>query len=361
MFSDDKDFKQKIEIQKIFWSMGMWARIDIPIVIYEDDSQKEKMKRHFLTDIDVYGENIQNDFSLYKSIADCKSGKNIKVFERLFWLRGVKDYFGASQAYLVKKNISNNAKIFLPRLEINGIDNDILTEFGKIYHTDSLPMFSEKYYSELEIIISNYRDEYKKIYDYLVTRYWFTESNISMRVLLTMLGKREFYKKFDKNKKEHRYLLMETCTLFARTILACCRYTLRRDVIDIKQSVTEYIHGGVDELNLKLNMIRDFKTELKELLKESQIDDKVFVYPPYFEELVKLVAVILSQANDIKDIIRYMEIMGHEIVLETKFNFKECIGSSYSYVGHKLAKDIIVLYLKWNNIDSHFFDDLLLD
>lgn len=34
-------------------------------------------------------------FSVETNIADCKSGSNVKIFERLFWVRGVKEYFGA--------------------------------------------------------------------------------------------------------------------------------------------------------------------------------------------------------------------------------------------------------------------------
>ena len=358
MYSDDKDFKQKIKMQKVFWSMGMWSRIDIPIVIYEDDSQRGKIKKHYLTDIDVYSEIIQKDFSIEKSIADCKSGSNVKIFERLFWVRGVKEYFGASQAYLVKKSISSKAKIFMPKLDIIGVDNQTLFELEKIYHTNALPLYSEKYYFELDKIIQEYENEYKKIFDYLVTRYWFTESNVSMKVLLSMLAKRGFYKTLDKNNRNHRFLLMEVCIMFARTVLSCCRYVLTRDVLNLEQSIMEYIHGGVDGFNLKMNMVRDIHNELKDVLYNVQLADSILIQPSYYKELVKLVAVILGEANNMTDILRYMEIMQHEIVLGEKFDYNQCMGNEYSSIGHKLAKDIVLFYLKENNISVNFFADI---
>lgn len=358
MYSKDKDFKQKIKMQKIFWSMGMWSRINIPIVIYEDDNQRGKMKKHYITDIDVYCESIQKDFSVNKSIADCKSGSNVKIFERLFWLRGIKEYLGASQAYLVKRNISSKAKIFMPKLDIIGADNGTLSEFEKIYHTKSVPLYSEEYYTELDKIIQEYENEYKKIYDYLVTRYWFTETNVSMKVLLTMLEKRDFYKTLDKNNRSHRFLLMEVCIMFARTVLDCCHYVMTRDIISLEQSIKEYIHGGVDDFNLKMNMVREINNELKELLSDIQLGNKVLIEPPYFKELVKLVAIILGETNNMKDILRYMEIMQHEIVLGEKFDYNQCLGSDYSSIGHKLSKDIVLFYLKENNIKTNFFDDI---
>ena len=358
MYSDDKDFKQKVKMQKIFWSMGMWSRIDIPIVIYEDDSQNGKLKKHYLTDIDVYSETIQKDFSMEKNIADCKSGSNVKIFERLFWVRGVKEYFGASQAYLVKKSISSKAKIFMPKLDIIGVDEKTLSEFEKIYHTNGLPLYSEKYYFELDKIIQEYDNEYKKIFDYLVTRYWFTESNVSMKVLLSMLAKRDFYATLDRNNRNHRFLLMEICIMFARTVLACCRYVLTRDVVNLEQSIMEYIHGGVDGFNLKMNMVREINNELKDVLNNVQLGNSVLIQPSYFKDLVKLIAVILGETNNVKDILRYMEIMQHEIVLGKKFDYNKCMGNDYSLIGHKLSKDIIRFYLKENNISANFFDDI---
>lgn len=43
MYFDDKDFSQKVRFQKILWAMGCWSRIEIPIVIYEDDNKNERL------------------------------------------------------------------------------------------------------------------------------------------------------------------------------------------------------------------------------------------------------------------------------------------------------------------------------
>lgn len=77
-----------------------------------------------------------------------------------------------------------------------------------------------------------------------------------------------------------------------------------------------------------------------------------------FIGIVKLVAVILGEANNMTDILRYMEIMQHEIVLGEKFDYNQCMGNEYSSIGHKLAKDIVLFYLKENNISVNFFADI---
>lgn len=125
----------------------------------------------------------------FKCIGDCKSGRNVKVFERLFWVRGVKEYLNAEYAYLIKKSISSKAKIFMPKVDVKGIDDQSLSEMENIFHSLQLTLFSEEYYKGRSEIINQLVDEYKKIYDYMNTRYWFTDLNIGLKVLMTMLKK----------------------------------------------------------------------------------------------------------------------------------------------------------------------------
>ena len=52
--------------------------------------------------------------------------------------------------------------------------------------------------------------------------------------------------------------------------------------------------------------------------------------------------------------------MQHEVLLEKSIEYTQIIGLEYSSVAHKIAKDIIIFYLKTNRIDIHFFDKLFL-
>ncbi len=74
-----------------------------------------------------------------------------------------------------------------------------------------------------------------------------------------------------------------------------------------------------------------------------------------------ILAILIGESSYIKDVTRYMEIMQHEILLEKKMKYTPIIGLEYSSVAHKIAKDIIIFYLKANRIDIHFFDELFLN
>lgn len=358
MYFDDKDFEQKVRFQKILWAMGHWSRIEIPLVIYEDDNAK--LQKHYLTDIDVYGEIIQPDFSFAKSIGDCKSGKNVKIFERLFWVSGVKEYLNAEHAYLVKKKISTKAKIFMPKVNVKGIDDNSLSAIEKIYHSSNVGLFSNDYYRARMEIISQLTDEYKKIFDYMNTRYWFTDLNVSMRVLMTMLKKNDFYSAFKKDSKMHQFLLLEISIMLARTLIKCCNYVVSRDVTCVEQGVMEYIHGGIDGYNNKMQMVREISIPITEIFGNDDVVNKFPVKPVYYDELLKLIIVLIGEASNAKDVIRYIEVMQHEVLLDKKFDYTQIAGLTYSSVGHKLSKDIISFYLKNNMMDSNFFDDIFL-
>lgn len=150
----------------------------------------------------------------------------------------------------------------------------------------------------------------------------------------------------------HSFLLLEICIMLSRTLLDCCRYVMSRDIANIEESVKEYIHGGIDGYNNKMQMMREISVPIKELFGTEEVANKVLVKPDYFDDLVKIIVILIGESLHIKDVIRYIEIMQHEIILEKSIDYTEIIGLQYSSVGHKIAKDIITFYLKTLTVES---------
>ena len=248
----------------------------------------------------------------------------------------------------------------MPKVGVKGVDDQTLAELENIFHSDHLMLFSKKYYEARAEIIGQLVDEYKKIYDYMNTRYWFTDSNVSMGVLMTMLKTRDFYNSFDKHNKMHSFLLLEICIMLVRTLMDCCRYVMSRDVINVEKSVKEYIHGGIDGYNNKMQMVRDIIIPIKKILGTEEVTKNILVIPYYYDELLKIIIILIGESSYARDVIRYMELMQHEVLLDTSIDYTQIIGLQYSSVGHKLAKDIVAFYLRTNKIDGHFFDDIFL-
>lgn len=361
MSSNDKDFDYKIRFQRILWKMGFWTRSEIPVLAYSTNTYVDNLKKHDLTDLDVYGELLNTDFSINKYIADCKSGRQVKSTERVFWLKGVMEFTKADKGFLIKKNVTDHIRLILDSMNIYAIDNNNLLELEKLYNTSSInELFSKEYYIEREKIIGSLSEEYKKIYQYLSQRYWYNSNHINLNVILTMLNKNEFHKSFEKNNKSHLFLLLENIIFLTRVIFECCNYVLHRNIADIPQAVLEYIHGGVTGYNQKKNILREIKSMVNTYLPNEAINvEENDIKPVYYQPLLELILSIITEPLLAKDIIRYLEIFQHEVILEKKYDFNQYFANSYSNITLKLAKDIIRFYSSFTKVNSDIFESIL--
>ena len=323
MSSNDKDFDYKHRFQRVLWMMGFWTRIEIPVLAYSINTYVDNLKKHDLTDIDVYGEQINLDFSINKYIGDCKSGKNVKSTERIFWLKGVMDYTEANKGFLIKKSVSQNIRLILDKLGIYAVDDANLVELEKLYHTNAISdLYSPEYYTEREKLVSLLTDEYKKIYQFLSQRYWYNQSHVNLAVITSMLNKDDFYKNFQTGNKVQTFLLLEIIIFYCRLLNECCNYVLHRNIADIQQCVLEYVHGGVSGLNTKKNLVREMKSLLNNYLPNDNINiNENDVTPLFYKPLLEIVITLISEPAMSRDTIRYLEVYQHEVIMNKKYNY----------------------------------------
>jgi hypothetical protein len=101
-----KDLPLKLQFRRILFAEGYWSPIEVELSNYEDLGNT--LKRRSLTDLDVLGIKFDRLFNRTCVVGDCKSGRNVSDANRLFWLRGVKDYFGADLAYYLRPNVDSH-------------------------------------------------------------------------------------------------------------------------------------------------------------------------------------------------------------------------------------------------------------
>ncbi|MBC9786564.1 hypothetical protein H1S01_19095 [Heliobacterium chlorum] len=354
MSFDDNDFPYKVSFQRILWKMGFWSRIEIPVLAYSIDDYTKSLKRHDLTDVDVYGELINSDFATYKYIADCKSGRNVKATERAYWLKGVMEFTGATKGFLIKKKISSNTRLFLDKLSIYAIDEKNLSELEKIYYvSNNNDLFSVDYYKKRYQIIDELKDEYAKIYSYLSGRYWYNPLHSNLRILLNMLQKNNFYQQFNQESStSHKFIILEIAICLSRIVLDCCNYVLHRNISDIPSCVLEYSFGGIAGYNNKRNMFNEIKALLETEMPNEEMNKLLIMQSDFIDGLIKLVANFITESHHSKESIKYLELMQHEIILDKELNFQDLIGPTFSSVGLKLAKDVLRYYIGYANINE---------
>ena len=96
------------------------------------------VKRRSLTDLDVLGVRFDELFSKRTIVGDCKTGKNVSDVNRLFWLLGIKHYFGADEAYYLRPKIDSYAKAIAPKMGVRVLTESDLVTLEKNFNVGSL-------------------------------------------------------------------------------------------------------------------------------------------------------------------------------------------------------------------------------
>jgi hypothetical protein len=102
-------------VQRLFLAQGIFA--ERGLLPSAGDGH-----RMMATDIDVLTSESGSVFHLTRRHAECKSGKNVALLDRILWLRGVRSMLGADASYLVVADFNEGASNFARSLEV-----DVLT------------------------------------------------------------------------------------------------------------------------------------------------------------------------------------------------------------------------------------------
>ncbi|MDW3651019.1 MAG: hypothetical protein R8P61_28340 [Bacteroidia bacterium] len=213
-------------------------------------SRKEiSTSRKELTDLDVLGLVPNTDGKLFSFIYDCKSSKKISAITRVFWIKGVMDFYNAKKGTIIlgKDNLEKDHKLVAEELGIHLFSVTDFETFSKAtadylnVHNSALAMGDhwDKYfalrrkYPRLETLI-----------DYLQTGFWNeTESNVQLRTLVSNL--RSMWRELNPDNPDHRLLILDSASMFA--------ISLNQIVVMLfNQSLTSF---SKDELDADLKAI----------------------------------------------------------------------------------------------------------
>jgi len=93
------------QIKRLLFFMGYYAKNNITLQTSSDEPYE------IVTDLDVYGTYIHNDFSKKTIWVDCKSG-NAQEISRVAWLNGIKEFIEVNDILFVKRNTKLSTKIY---------------------------------------------------------------------------------------------------------------------------------------------------------------------------------------------------------------------------------------------------------
>ncbi len=126
------DLGLKVASRRLLWRMGFTTRVDVPLRAHVPTTRKGAQHETF-TDLDVLGIVVAPGFALRTVISDCKTSQRGST-ERMFWVRGVSDFFSADDAWMVRSGgVVAAARQLAARLQISVLEPTDLARLEE-YH-----------------------------------------------------------------------------------------------------------------------------------------------------------------------------------------------------------------------------------
>lgn len=342
--SPGQDLMLKLRLRRLLFSQGYWAPIEIELSHYEHLGT-EGMRRKPLTDLDVLGIRYDTFFTPHRIVGDCKSGK-VQDAGRLFWLRGVMDYFGAHQAYFLRPSISNNARSIAPKMGLRVLDETELSQLEKTFSADGFPNCLADEGVEQKVVdlwgigpvatgspLSEEQVALKPLFSHLSYTHWYLDAH---RCLLALLGEAEKVARFlNPANPRHVVLAHVAAERFALCLLDIANHVCSQGGGNIVRDARTYLYGGPLDLREK----EDFFELMRQITKSGiQLD------PVWLNEVLEQLGRMIRNPIGAADILRHLfaatiwvAVLGHR-------NLPELSPGSTNVAAVSLATDIAITF-----------------
>jgi len=171
---DDKDLPLKLRMMNLLWNLGWFVKPNAKLYRYEEGRRTS----YQFTDIDVLATKFLPLQNPIIAICSAKSGKESDA-SQIFWLAGVKSYFGASFAYYVRSKASlSMAKSLCEKLDIIALNEEQLSIMEKRFSvgSSSTQIFNSKVYKQIHNYFREVKENKPALYN-ITERFWIDQVN----------------------------------------------------------------------------------------------------------------------------------------------------------------------------------------
>ena len=354
----DLDLELKLRFRRILFHERFWSPIEVELSQYE--SGAESMKRRSLTDLDVLGIRYDSLFTPFKVVADCKTGRNVSDVNRLFWLKGIKDYFGADEAYYIRPVLNAQTRTIAPKLGLRTLDGARLSGLEETLRVRDLaipstdPSQQQLTQSLWGIKVpegtkpSDSQLALKKVYSYLSYSYWYIEQYRNLLSLVDQFSGVAAVLRPDD--PAHTLLAFTGLERFAHSLLEMAASVVAQGASNVPLLSRGYVFGGP----LSLREKEAFFQLLRKLTKANEQ-----LEPPYFHDIVELLARLLSNPNGAADVLRHISAVYAWCVDLGNTTLLPLDGTAHNTAAVVLARDAANSFAKATGLNSGLFHALL--
>ncbi|MBX6422496.1 hypothetical protein [Thermosulfurimonas sp. F29] len=360
----DKDFELKVRINNILWSLNCYTRIEIKLAEYSSQTRKPTE----LTDIDVLGIRVFSDMIIDYIVADCTTNKKIikSPIQRIFWLKGVMDFFGTKKGYLclgTNQSIPENQRIVAQKLGITILNQDNLLNLEKRVldtNTKYLNFSNPECWLYFERNISQISKDLEFLLLFRKHYFWMNSpyQNISRLLIYTT----KYAGKFNPKDKFHKALAVDLLTLFSLSILQMSSYVFHINPENPELELRSYFYGGYDEMKRRETIVDYINKLLQKMCKQGQLFEvpTLQLDPDYLPNLFDIAFRLLNKPKDSSQILRYLQLVLFEKVLYQGNNVNgiKYIDSNFSDITKKLTRDLAKFFCSSTGLSEELLQDI---
>ena len=336
--SFERDLPLKLAMRRLFWSLGASTCLDVKLRAYISGDERGHGWQEF-TDLDVLGVACPLTGPPELTLADCKTS-NRGAIERMFWIRGVAEFFAADKVYLVRsKPVPAATRALSTRLGVGVLDPD---DYSALLSTIPMPrefdgalscLFDGESVRKQLIYTGSLEGKLKNLVDYARYDYWIYEPYRNLTQVVAHLA--ESVSTLDARNPHHLALFFEMCWLYSLALAYAVHHVRFSRMSDIPTSISTCVAGG--EL-----AVRE-KRALAELLNRAgiRVDTRSAVLPPYMERLAELVTRLLMRPAELTDVLRYAEYLTIATVVGENATVGSAFGTAHVRpIAAKLLADV---------------------
>ncbi len=337
----EKDLGLKLSMRRVFWGMNYATRINLLLALPGSRRTADE-----LSDLDCVGFSVGGDFSVRLLIADCKSSAKVSPASRLFWLAGVRDFFGADRAYAVmSREIPDGA-----RQQASDLGVDALSEADRqILENVHWPQAPEAPFFEIEGVLKlqDFAHGLDKRLDRLVRfrdhEYWYLPPERRIQRLISAL--REAAPVLDRNQRAHAVLVVDLLFLLTLSLLGACRYVSSISLSNPRRALLQFLLGGAELTQSRERSLTALAGSFRRLSESGvEVPDELFeqmsIEPVYFDSFAETVTRMLRRPRDAQRLLRYLEWQGQGEIGLGGPPAEEALGAVYGEYTRKLVTDI---------------------
>lgn len=349
------DLGLKVQARELLWHMGFTTRIDVPLgtLTPRSRSKSGSNKIQSFTDLDVLGINLVGGVLPHATVVDCKTSSK-RVTERVFWVRGVADLFGADDAWLVReREIPLVARQLCNRLGVAAMTQSDLKRLIQ-YHPDSTP-YGTSGLARLFKVDEVYQalhafDSLDKKLDQLVNfrRLGFFVNENHENLIQTVSHLHAAKPKMDPANPVLCALFFDVLWLYLLTIARAVLYVRQSHGDDVDAGLSEYMTGGQAGLREKQALAK----MLAEFAPEGAAAPSAL--PPYFASLRELVLRFLRRPAAMLTAMRYAEVATATLSARMRTSTATAFGETFDPLAAKLAADCAGFLVSAAGLNAEF-------